>query len=140
MAMKKKGRKARRAYADEAVTAAAHPTRQTILKSLEGSNLTTVELEKRTGENRYNLYHHLDTLKEAGLVDFRMRDGRLKEFFLTEESDSANTFLQINVEELGGHEAFVQLLNALERLTGKEISNPDQIDSLQVMISFSEED
>ena len=51
-----------RSYTSEVVKAAAHPTRQGILKALEKDTRTTVELEEITGENRYHLYHHLQLL------------------------------------------------------------------------------
>ena len=42
-----------RSYMADALKAAAHPTRQDILKALEEKPHTTVELEEVTGENRY---------------------------------------------------------------------------------------
>ena len=56
---KRKTSKSRRLQTDPTIAAAAHPTRQTILKNLqENDALTTIELQKLTGEDRYNLYHH----------------------------------------------------------------------------------
>ena len=71
-----------RSYALSAMRVAAHPTRETILRALEEKPRSTLELEKVTGESRYNLYHHLATLEQSNLVSHRVGEGRTKQFFL----------------------------------------------------------
>ena len=90
-----------RAYADEAIRAGSHPTRRTILKSLQESDCTTIQLEELTGENRYNLYHHLTILKDAGLVDTRLVDGRVKKYHLRRSERPQAVFFQVSLEEQG---------------------------------------
>lgn len=62
-----------RSYIRSATKAATHPVRSSILKSLKDSPKSTVELEEVTGEARYNLYHHLNSLEDVGLVEWKPR-------------------------------------------------------------------
>ena len=78
------GDKEGRAYASAAMRVTAHPTRETILRTLEEKPRSTVELEKITGESRYNLYHHLAILERLNLIGHRVDEGQTKEFFLTQ--------------------------------------------------------
>ena len=64
----KKPKGSSRSYTDGTIKAASHPTRQIILKHLQKIDSSTLELEEITGENRYNLYHHLAVLENIGLV------------------------------------------------------------------------
>ena len=65
---KPKINKGARTYLKSAIKAASHPIRNKILKILKAGPQSTPSLEKETGENRYNLYHHLDVLVNSDLV------------------------------------------------------------------------
>ena len=67
-----------RSYLNPTTKAVAHPVRSQILRALKEGDLSTVELEKITGETRYNLYHHLSALEQVGLIDWTMRDNKTK--------------------------------------------------------------
>jgi len=71
----------KRVWVPRNISSVAHPTRQSIIRCLEAGSRTTVELEKELGESRYNLYHHLKTLKDQGFIKERI-EGRMKVFEL----------------------------------------------------------
>src|SRR3972149_731262 len=76
-----------------------HPPRQLILKGLKEKDLSTIDLERQTGENRYNLYHHLGVLEEAGLIESQLEDGRAKKYRPTRAEAAPEPFFQF---ERGG--------------------------------------
>ena len=77
-----KASSSRRTLVSSAMSATAHPTRELILRELKEGPLSTLELEDVTGENRYNLYHHLSVLEDVQLVTSSIGDGRTKVFEL----------------------------------------------------------
>ena len=125
-----------RAYADEVIRAGSHPTRRTILKSLQEGDCTTTQLEQITGENRYNLYHHLTILKEAGLVDDRLEDGRIKKYHLRRSERPQAAFYQISLEEHGHSRRWDAFVQSLQALVGEEIPRLRQVDRIAVMLSY----
>ena len=125
-----------RAYADEAIRAGSHPTRRTILKSLQESDCTTIQLEQITGENRYNLYHHLAILKDAGLVDTRLVDGRIKKYHLRRSERPQAVFFQVSLEEQGRSRRWDTFMQALQALVGEEVPQLRQVDQIAVMLSY----
>lgn len=59
----------------EAFKALADPTRRRILELLRGGDLTAGELADQFDMTKPSISHHLNTLKNAGLVDAE-RDGQ----------------------------------------------------------------
>jgi DNA-binding transcriptional ArsR family regulator len=124
-----------RAYTSEVVKAAAHPTRQGILKALEKDERTTVELEEITGENRYHLYHHLSVLEEAGLVASRIV-GKTKEFSLRKTKKPGAVYLQLDGDDPKEKVKLRTLLNAVKKVTDDEIPHLDRVTRARVMLSY----
>lgn len=139
MVRNKKTSKSRRSYTDQLVKAAAHPTRQIILKSLKNKDLSTVELEELTGENRYNLYHHLTQLQDAGLVDFRMKEGRIKRYYLKKEKGKGETFFQLDRDELENPELFDNVLEVLSDAFGESIPDSEEVQNITFMLRYKDE-
>ena len=127
-----------RLQTSEIVRAAAHPTRQLILKGLKENELSTIDLERQTGENRYNLYHHLGVLVEAGLVEAYLEDGRAKKYRLTSPERAAETFFQFERGEMADPGALVRILELLSKALGEPIADPDRVESVTIMLRYSE--
>jgi DNA-binding transcriptional ArsR family regulator len=139
MVSKKKTSKSRRSYTDQLVKAAAHPTRQIILKSLKSTDLSTVELEELTGENRYNLYHHLAQLQDAGLVDFRMKEGRTKRYFLKKDKRVREAFFQLDREDVDKPELFDNVLEMISNASGEEIPDTTEVQNITFMLRYKDD-
>ncbi|MBT3936102.1 MAG: winged helix-turn-helix transcriptional regulator [Candidatus Marinimicrobia bacterium] len=75
---KNKVNKGARTYLESAVKAASHPIRRDILKQLKKKPLSSVDLEKITGESRYNLYHHISVLEKSNLIIEGESEGKKK--------------------------------------------------------------
>ena len=64
--------------------ALAHPTRAALVSSLNGvAEMSTVQLQESTGGTRYHLYHHLQQLEKAGVVENHRDQGRARWWRLT---------------------------------------------------------
>jgi len=139
MARDKKASKSNRSYTDQLVKAATHPTRQIILKNLKSQELSTVELEELTGENRYNLYHHLAQLQDAGLVDFHMKEGRTKRYFLKKETRTRETFFQLDRDDLEKPDLFDRVLDTLSEAFGESIPDSEEVQNITFMLRYEDE-
>jgi len=128
-----------RAYPDETLRAATHPTRQTILKTLQESDRSTTDLEQLTGENRYNLYHHLAILEQTGLVGHRLKDSRSKEFFLRKPSRRQSAVYQVSRKERPSSSRWEAFFEALTALTGEEIPRSRHVSGATVVLTYSGE-
>jgi len=126
--------RADRSYTSEAVKAAVHPTRQRILKRLQQGPASSVELEQETGENRYNLYHHLSSLEGAGLVSSVIRDSKTKVYRIVEPERPESAVLLATREE--DPEKMEQLLDAIERVLEKPIPHRKQITQSTIMLAY----
>jgi DNA-binding transcriptional ArsR family regulator len=124
-----------RAYTSEVVKAAAHPTRQGILKALEKDTRTTVELEEITGENRYHLYHHLSVLEEAGLVSSRIV-GKAKEFSLRKPKKPEAVYLQLDGDDPKEKGKLETLLKAVREITDDKIPHLERVTRARLMLSY----
>ncbi len=131
---KRKESRSRRLRTDPYIAAAAHPTRQTILKSLqENDSLTTIELQKLTGEDRYNLYHHLAKLQDAGLVDSELEDSRAKKYFLKSDGESVEKFFYLQGMDPKTKETIAEILAVLSGLSMSTFPDVDDIESVSVI-------
>ncbi len=133
--IKRKGSPSRRLQTDPYIKAASHPTRQTILKSLqENDALTTIELQELTGEDRYNLYHHLAKLQDAGLVDYELEDSRAKRYFLSSNEDTTERFIYLERSDSKARRTISELLTVLAG--SSEITLPGSEDVESVSLIF----
>ena len=121
-----------RSYAAEAVKAASHPTRQVILKSLQKNDCSTTELEEATGENRYNLYHHLAVLQNAGLIEFRYRDNKAKEYFLKKPARPDTVFVQLERRDPEDAKKLDRILSAV----ADEIPHLPKVSRARLMLTY----
>jgi DNA-binding transcriptional ArsR family regulator len=127
-----------RVHTPESIKAAAHPTRQTILRILKERDHSTIELERRSGESRYNLYHHLQKLQEVGLIGSRLSDGRAKTYFLADEGLTGEQFYQLDRTRVQDPRKLDQVLEALSEALGQEIPDPQQVKSVSVFVEYTD--
>ena len=131
---KRKVSRSRRLQTDPYIKAASHPTRQTILKSLqENDALTTIELQKLTGEDRYNLYHHLAKLQEAGLVDYELEDSRAKKYFLNSDEDLVVRFFYLEPNDAKSRRAISGLLMVLADSSESTLPSTEDVESVSII-------
>lgn len=102
-----------RIWVPKDISSVAHPTRQAIIRSLENGTKTTRELEEELNESRYNLYHHLKTLKDQNLIVENLK-GRVKSFKLASDLENDT----INLEDL------TKELDALSAIPQKKDDRP----------------
>jgi DNA-binding transcriptional ArsR family regulator len=112
-------KKGQRKYAHPQGTLFNHPTRISILETLQQGKKTTNELEQLIGENRVNLYHHLNILENEALIISEINN-RQKYFELNNNSikkqhlETENLFLSLNISNnKEKKEKFINLLNEL---------------------------
>lgn len=68
-----------RLHADPITTALVHPTRRDLYAALGAvEEMSTVQLQKQVGVDRYNLYHHLKKMASLGLVENHRDVGRAR--------------------------------------------------------------
>ena len=131
---KRKSGKSRRLQTDPTIAAAAHPTRQTILKNLqENDALTTIELQKLTGEDRYNLYHHLAKLQDAGLVDYELAGSRAKKYFLSTDEDTVERYFHIDGSDPKTRQALAEVLKVLAGSSDSTLPGSEDVESVTVI-------
>jgi DNA-binding transcriptional ArsR family regulator len=129
-----KPNKSRRLQTDPYIKAASHPTRQTILKNLqENDALTTIELQKLTGEDRYNLYHHLAKLQEAGLVDYELEDSRAKKYFLNSDQDTIERFFYLERSDAKARRTISELLMVLASSSESTLPGTEDVESVSII-------
>jgi len=128
-----------RLQTSEIIRASAHPTRQLILKGLREKDLSTIELEGQTGENRYNLYHHLGVLVQAGLIESQLEDGRAKKYRLTRPESARETFFQFERGEMADPSALAHILESLAAALDEPIADPQDVQSITIMLRYADE-
>jgi len=73
------GERMGRVRGDPITTALAHPTRRSAYVSLaQTAEMSTVQLQKELGVDRYNLYHHLKKLASLDLIENHRDEGRAR--------------------------------------------------------------
>ncbi len=131
---KRKVTQSRRLQTDPYIKAAAHPTRQTILKSLqENDPLSTIEPQELTGEDRYNLYHHLAKLQDAGLVDFELEDSRAKRYFLNSDEQSVERFFYLETTDSKARRTISELLMVLAGSSESTLPSSEDVESVSLI-------
>jgi DNA-binding transcriptional ArsR family regulator len=135
--MKKKSRSSR-SYIRAEIKAATHPVRAQILKALKASDKSTIELESITGEARYNLYHHLNALEQAGFVGWKMRDNKTKLYQLKNPKNPEATVLVFDKDDIKSNQKrFKALLNVLSEIGGEDIQDIDKITDAEICFYYS---
>ena len=152
MSIKKKGEspttnirrfntKPNRSYIQTATKAATHPVRSMILKSMRDAPKSTVELEEITGEARYNLYHHLNFLEEAGLITWDMKDSKTKIYSLLTPKRPEVAVLVFDEEDIKNKSSdFTQMIDALSAMEGRNIPNKKKIKKAEICLYYEWED
>ena len=73
------GERMGRVRGDPITTALAHPTRRGAYVELaQAEEMSTVQLQKALGVDRYNLYHHLKKLASLNLIENHRDEGRAR--------------------------------------------------------------
>ncbi|NQV16465.1 winged helix-turn-helix transcriptional regulator, partial [bacterium] len=131
------GTKPMRAYIQTATKAATHPVRSAILKSLKESPKGTIELEKITGEARYNLYHHLGFLEEAGLVRWKLKDSKTKIYSLKKPKRPKAAVLVFDKDDIKDNpEEFHAMIDSISAIEGKNIPYRGKIAKLEICLYY----
>jgi len=125
-----------RAYIRSATKAATHPVRARILKGLKEGEKSTTDLEELTGENRYNLYHHLNALEDVGLVHHVVMENR-KVYQVTRPENPQVAVIIINTEEITEHrEQFYHMLDLIGEIQGEYIPHREKITSAELCFYY----
>jgi len=126
-----------RSYIQTTTKAATHPVRSSILRSLKDSPKSTVELEEITKEARYNLYHHLNQLENAGLIDWTLKDNKTKIYSLRKPERPQVAVLIFEKEDIRKKQTeFGKLVDALATMEGQEIPHKDEIVKAEICLYF----
>ena len=133
--------KLKRSYIQTATKAATHPVRSSILKSLKESSKSTIELENVTGEARYNLYHHLDFLENAGLIGWKFKDNdkKAKIYSLGKpERPEAAVVVFDEADIKSKPKEFVAMIDSVSSMEGTKIPHKKRIEKVEICLYYSE--
>jgi DNA-binding transcriptional ArsR family regulator len=138
---KRGGPKPERSYINTATKAATHPVRSTILKSLKDSPRSTVELERITGEARYNLYHHLNLLEQVGLVHWELGDSKTKVYSLLKPKRPEVAVIILDEHEIKKKpKEFKAFLDLMGQIEGQDIPHRNKIVKTEVCLYYDWEE
>jgi len=118
---KEKSSDSRRTLVSSSMSATAHPTRELILRTLKEGPQSTLDLEKVTGENRYNLYHHLSVLEDVPLITSSIGEGRSKVFELYNPKRPEVAFIVLDSREKEEAKALKKILKLLDEETAEGV-------------------
>lgn len=126
-----------RTYISLVKKAVAHPVRAKILKALKKSDFSKNELEELTGESRYNLYHHLDILLQAELINYTMIDNKTKLYSININAN-CNTALIVwdNKDIAENKNEFQKILDAIGRIENEEVPFKNRIKSVEICFYY----
>jgi DNA-binding transcriptional ArsR family regulator len=120
--------------------AATHPVRSRILKALKEAPRSTAELEEITNEARYNLYHHLNFLENAGLVVGKLKDHKTKIYSLLNPKQPNAAVVIFDREDIQTKYAdFMNLVKAISQMEGQDLPHPDKISRAEICIYYEYE-
>lgn len=134
---KKRRDDSKRTLASGAMKATSHPTRELILRELKEGPRSTLELEDATGEDRYNLYHHLGVLEEARLVTSSVGEGRTKTFELLEAKRPEVAFLVLDRRDEEEAEVLEKVVDLLVRETPDGIPRASDVRRAKMVFYYS---
>ena len=131
--------KGARIYVESALSAASHPIRRKILKLLKKDPQSTLDLEKETNENRYNLYHHLDVLEKSGLIriDKKKSEGKLKFYKMNYVKKPDMAAFSFDEDEINDKSELCQkLYNVIEELEDYDLPDTKKISKIEVYLKY----
>ena len=107
---------------ENAVKAASHPIRNQILRNLKKGPLSTIDLEEMVGENRYNLYHHLEVLIRSNLICEDVSSGKMKKYRMNMPKKPEVGVLLFNQDDIKNNlSSWYKILDILEKIEGEKI-------------------
>ncbi len=129
--------KGARIYLKSAVKAASHPVRSKILKTLKAGSMSTPDLEEAVGENRYNLYHHLDVLIESDIIH-EILSGKKSKYYQLNTPKKPNVAVFIFTEEdfIKDFSTWNKMLDGLEKIEGGKIPIRGKITQAEIHLSY----
>ena len=131
------GAKPMRSYIKTATKAATHPVRSSILKSLKDSPKSTVDLEAITGEARYNLYHHLNSLEDVGLIEWEMKDNKTKIYTLKAPNRPEVAVLIFDENDIKRKpKEFRAMIDTMSAMEGNEIPHGQKIIKAEICLYY----
>ena len=131
--------KGARTYVDSALSAATHPVRKNILKLLKKESLSTLDIEKNTNEDRYNLYHHLNVLENSGLIkiDNNKSEGKLKFYKMNYPKKpimAAFNFDNSDIKEKT--DLCNKLYETIEKIEDYDLPNTKKICKIEIYLTY----
>ena len=129
--------KGARTYLKSAAKAASHPVRMKILKTLKLGRMSTIDLEEAVGENRYNLYHHLDVLINSNLIR-EIDSGKKSRHFQLNVPKNPNVAIFIFTEEdfKKDFSTWNKMLDGLEKIEGERIPIRGKIIQAEIQLTY----
>ena len=126
-----------RTYLEGAVKAASHPIRNQILRNLKKGPLSTIDLEEMVGENRYNLYHHLDVLIQSNLICEDAPTGKMKRYRMNVPKKPEVGVLLFNQDDIKNNlSSWYTILDILEKIEGEKIPIKNKIKEIEVHLKY----
>jgi hypothetical protein len=134
-----------REYIRKVTKAATHPERSRILRLLQDSPKLTADLLQELSipeEEKHKLYHHLNVLIKADLIDWKFKDKedkKTKIYALKEHKRPLAAVVIFDEEDIKSKrkefEAMIDLMSAME---GKEIPFKRRIARAEICLYFKE--
>jgi len=146
-----------RVRGDPITTALAHPTRRAAYVALaQSEEMSTVQLQKQLGVDRYNLYHHLKKLASLSLIENHRDQGRARWWRKDQHVDLPELLHATSAPAAPAPEASVQAASTPARPTttfaslavdeeGRDVivldleGSRDQVSAKQLIVRLSEE-
>ena len=137
MNKKDKYNRGARTYLEGAVKAASHPIRNQILRNLKKGPLSTIDLEEMVGENRYNLYHHLDVLIQSNLICEDAPTGKMKRYRMNVPKKPEVGVLLFNQDDIKNNlSSWYKMLSILEEIEGEKIPIKSKIKEIEIHLKY----
>ena len=137
MNKKDKYNRGARTYLEGAVKAASHPIRNQILRNLKKGPLSTIDLEEMVGENRYNLYHHLDVLIQSNLICEDAPTGKMKRYRMNVPKKPEVGVLLFNQDDIKNNlSSWYKILDILEKIEGEKIPIKNKIKEIEIHLKY----
>ena len=122
---------------ENAVKAASHPIRNQILRNLKKGTLSTIDLEEMVGENRYNLYHHLEVLIRSNLICEDVSSGKMKRYRMNVPKKPEVGVLLFNQDDIKNNlSSWYNILDILEKIEGENIPIKNKIKEIEVHLKY----
>lgn len=126
----------RRTLVSSSMSDTAHPTRELILRTLKEGPQSTLDLEKVTGENRYNLYHHLSVLEDVPLITSSIGEGRSKVFELCNPKRPEVAFIVLDNGDKEEAKALKKILKLLDEETAEGVPHRRDISRAKMVFYY----